>query len=379
MKVITGYLIDRETGVGIPDKVVAFTNLAGAAITTATTYAQSVSSTTDADGKFSGWFELSPGPVDVEVTVSGDEVKVRKHDETAQIGAVWMSDLQRIGASFRDGVVSGYLNQMAVTTPSGHNIVIATGAAMIDGILFSIENGSMTIVGTANTNPALNPRYDLVTLRQYAADAAGQDAGRQEVVVTLGSTEATAPATPTGADFTDYPLAVVSTPYNSATKSLQSDLRTFTGNAPPIAMLGDADSLPDTTELTTSYVTFITPTITDLDSRKSYDGYLSFHGVAWAEDQNQLSEARCLLKVDSAFLLGGAITDRYVAVLNFDLNSNSEDYDLVVPFSFNCPIIGVTGVSSLALPVQFKQENISGSGSMYLASLYGYLTLRERN
>src|SRR5687768_17122062 len=66
MKVITGYLLDRETGVGISGKTVSFEKLNGDPITTATTYAQSVSSTTDANGRFSGWFELSPGPVNVQ-------------------------------------------------------------------------------------------------------------------------------------------------------------------------------------------------------------------------------------------------------------------------------------------------------------------------
>src|SRR5687768_16980843 len=122
MKVITGYLLDRETGVGISGKTVSFEKLNGDPITTATTYAQSVSSTTDANGRFSGWFELSPGPVNVQVDVGASEVKRRVYDEQAKYDLSWSSDQERVVRALRDGVIKGFLNELAVTSAGGHNI-----------------------------------------------------------------------------------------------------------------------------------------------------------------------------------------------------------------------------------------------------------------
>jgi hypothetical protein len=369
MKTITGYLIDRETGLGISGKAVAFNNLAGSPITTATTYAQSVSSTTDADGKFSGWFELSPGPVDVLVTVAADEKKVRKHDETAQIGASWLSDLQRIGWAFRDGVLPGFLNQLAVTTPSGHNIVIATGGAIIDGILFSIENGPMTIAGTANSNPALNPRYDLVTLRQYKATATGQDAGRQAVIVTLGTSQAVVPATPTGADFTDYPLGVVSTAYNAATKSVYRDLRAYTQNPVPESEKHNIVTVVAQT-ITTSYVTIATPSISNLSPGDIYDGNVTLQGYMSFNDVSQT--------FDNTEMHNGALNNKQLFVAGWELDSSNGRYWLHVPIAFSWPISGVTGVTSYGVPIQLRNSGLNAAGTLTIPTMDAHLTLRKR-
>lgn len=383
MKVLTGYLIDRTTGLGISGKTVAFTNLAGAAITTATSYAQSLSSTTDADGKFSAWFELSPGPVNVKVTAGGSEFKIRKNDETAQVGAAWQSDIQRIGWAFRDGVLPSFLNQLAVTTPSGHNIVIATGGAIIDGLLFSIENGSMTIAGTANSNPALNPRLDLVTLRQYKPTATGQDAGRQSVIVTLGTTQDVAPGTPTGADFTDYPLAVVSTGYLGSTKTLKTDLRTFTQQPTPEAMkIGSSSVPPDVgglgTIITTSYVTQSTLTVTGLSAAETYDGEFSFDGHVLFTDIAQGNTVVIAAKIDKTEVTGGPIVGHPIIEAK-SAWSGSDKWDGTRPFTYRNTISGITGVTSYDIPIQMLRANTVGtSGNAYLRSLYGHVSLRKR-
>lgn len=282
MKRLQGYLIDRETGAGISGKTVSFENLAGAAITTATTYAQAVDSVTDSDGKFDAWFELSPGPVNVQVDVSASEIKVRKHDEMAQFGAVWSSDIGRLGRVIPNGVIDGFLDELAVTTPSGHNVVVATGAAIIHGHVFSIENGPLTKVGSANNNAAIANRLDLVTLRQHHETASGQDSGRQEVVITEGTTTDVAPATPTGADFTDIPLAVISTAYLASTKTVSEDKRTMSNNLQPVFFeqtnepnFGTTFPFNNNAGIPPSSGSYNTETftITGLDPTLTYDGW----------------------------------------------------------------------------------------------------------
>ncbi len=365
MKRVQGYLIDRETGVGISGKTVSFENLAGAAITTATTYAQAVDAVTDADGKFEAWFELSPGPVNIQVDVSGTEVKVRKHDEMAQFGAVWSSDIGRLGRVIPDGVIDGFLNELAVTTPSGHNIVIATGAAIIRGSVFSIENGPMTIVGTANTNPAINPRLDLVTLRQHHETAAGQNSGRQEVVVTLGTSSDVAPATPTGADFTDLPLAVVSTAYNAPSKTLDEDLREFS-NVSPAPILLQEEFPSGTPAVTTSFVTFHTADVEGLDAGKIYDGYITVRAVV-NYDLAARGPEQVFVKFDSPYIWEG---DPSLDHMFSQLYIQREGDAISVGFLYgtvqeiSLPIVGVTGLSTLSIPIQFRKLGSFTAGTV---------------
>lgn len=253
MKEIVGYLIDRTTGLGIAAKTVSFKDLSGVAIaagavnpsgaSTGSIY-QSISSVTDGNGRFFAKFEFSPGPVNITVDVSGSEKKVRKWDEKAQAGSNWMSDLSRYGEAFEEVVIKGYLNELVPSIVSGHTYRIGKGAAAVGGGLLSIEDmggaAGLDITGTANNNVALNPRIDLVTLRQYKDTAVGQNAGRQAVVVTEGVSSGAVPATPSGADFTDIPIVAVSTAYLASTKTIYQDLRRFTGFHPALTVTDTA-------------------------------------------------------------------------------------------------------------------------------------------
>lgn len=234
MKTVRGYLLDRATGAAISGKTVNFRDLAGAAISTLNTYYQSVDAVTQADGSFTGNFELSPGPVNISVTVSGSEVKARKWNENAQFGITWSSDLTRVIRGIPEGVLPGFFNELALSVPSGHTIRIATGGAVFNGGFFSFENNYYEVAGTANPAGPANPRIDLITLRQYNADAVGQLAGKQEVIVTLGTVSGVAPVTPTGSNFKDFPIGTVSTAVGSPTKTVNSDLRVFAGGTAPV-------------------------------------------------------------------------------------------------------------------------------------------------
>lgn len=267
MKEVVGYLIDRTTGLGISGKTVSFKDLGGSAISAGGVVAsgastgsiyQSVSSTTDANGRFVGSFELSPGPVNITVDVSGSEKKVRKWDEKAQAGVNWMGDLRIMSEAIGNVVIKNYLSDLAPQIVSGHTYRILKGAAAVGGGLISIDNlggaSGVDIVGNANANAALNPRIDLITLRQYSKDAAGQNAGRQAIVVTEGVSTGVAPATPTGSDFEDLPLFTVSTAFGASTKTIASDLRQFTNFHPAVTVV-DSASIDLTIDPTTQVLT----------------------------------------------------------------------------------------------------------------------------
>ena len=373
MKRLQGYLIDRETGAGISGKTVSFENLAGAAITTATTYAQAVDTVTDSDGKFESWFELSPGPVNVQVDVSGTEVKVRKHDEMAQFGAVWSSDIQRMGRAFPNGIIDGYLNEMAVTTPSGHNIVIATGSAIIDGHVFSIENGAMTIAGAANNNAGIANRLDLVTLRQYKEAASGQDSGRQTVVVTQGVTTGVAPATPTGSDFTDIPLAVVSTAYLAPTKSVHKDLRYRSSGNPAISVREETSA---TTVITGTYATMATVEAEGLIEGVVYDGLLTLMvSVEYRANASAAQPNNLWVRMDFDFFAEGVVSDTDMGRVYSISTATSETDWLSLYRVF--PIQGLTGVSDVSIDVELRKF-ISGNGTLTTGDIEAVLSLVPR-
>lgn len=375
MKKLTGYLRDRATGVGVSGKAVTWKNLAGADITSAVTYWQDVDAVTDADGRFEAKFELSPGPVNVTVTVSGSEVKKRMHDEQVQYGPVWSSDIGRIIAAREEGVIDNFLNELALSIPAGHTIRIATGGAIFNHGIYTIENGPLDITGTANPSGP-NPRIDLVTLRQYDEDASGQNAGRQTYVVTEGSSAGVAPSTPTGADFVDLPLGTVSTAQGAATKTLHSDLRVFTPASAPSTEPKHSRTVANSVfNSTTSLATWITAVISGLDASRIYDGELILHGTVDVETATAV--AALMVSVSHANLLDGGFASTKdgdsIAVV---YPGTYDEFDWQV-FEWTWPIIGLTGVTSMTIPVQLKRGTGDSQIRVYDGG-YALIRLRPR-
>lgn len=365
MKEISGYLIDRNLGTGISGKAVIFRNLANAVITP--TYGSKYEdAATDADGFFRAWYELSPGPVNVQVTVSGSEKKVRKHNEKAQMGIQWSSDISRIGRAMGNGVIGKFLNELNVST-SGHNIIIATGGAVIDGVLFSIENGSITVAGSANTT--LPTRKDILTLRQYKETASGQNAGRQDIILTTGVTDGVAPAIPTGSDFTDLLIATLTTAQNASTK-------TVTDNRPFVSPSSDATKggplyfeqlIPGTLNKTNAaQFTAGTLTMSGLDPNLIYDGYIDLDiainasgpAAAWNSQLNMQTPNKSWIRPSNAW------------VVLYEINQYSTANPVTDRIQYRIPVIGLTGVSSetFALSLRFLSDGAS-AGSVYSALL----------
>lgn len=360
MKEIKGYLIDRTTGVGIAGEPVTFKDLAGADIATGThgTVWQEKDSVTQADGSFKFRCELSPGPIQVFLDISATEKKARKWDEKAQMGLQWSSDISRVGRGFGNGFVKGYLSDLALSIVSGHTFRIAKGQAVIDGVVWSLENiggaSGYDILGTANDpGSGINPRLDLVSLRQYKEDAAGQLAGKQDVVVTLGTTSNVVPATPTGADFTAMPIGVLSTAEGAATKTINSDKRIFLN--PSVAdrapKFGFA-SLPSMT-LTGGYQNVVTVNVTGLNPDITYDGYFHARIPTRIEEPSNSSQTTVLVQCDIT-------NDKSI----YGVENNVEIWrDLISVGNWSgamvemmIPIAGVSGVTTFSWDLRLQKS-----------------------
>jgi hypothetical protein len=359
MKQIKGYLLNKETGAGVSGKAVSFTKLDGSLVTISDTLAQNTSSVTAADGSFYGNFELSPGPINVTVTAAADEIKKRISDEKAEFGYQWSSDISRIARGQR-GVISGFLNELAVSVPAGHTIRIATGGAIFNGGVFTIEMGNQDIAGTANTNASISNRVDLVTLRQYNEDAAGQLAGKQQIVVTLGTTTGVAPAIPTGTDFEDLPIAEVHTAYNASTSTVV-DRRQTTG-----ASKSFYQAIPSSgNKKNLGFFTAATLTISGLDPEAIYDGILNIELpiVSYSGGAN-VAITQWKLTHNKSWLRPATITDKdisgdLVGYGNFPTRGH---------LSLSFPIVGLTGVTSETYPLSVR---VVGGADSYIQGYIG--------
>lgn len=380
MKEIKGYLIDRTTGVGIPGKTVTFKDLAGVDIAVGThgTVYQVKDAVTQADGSFSFKAELSPGPIQIGVDVSGSEKKARKWDEKAQMGLQFSSDISRVGRGFPNGVVRGYLNEFNVSIVSGHTFRIGKGQAIIDGVPWSLEDlggaAGYDIAGTAN-NPGsgINPRLDLVSLRQYKESAVGQLAGKQDVVVTPGTASNGVPAVPTGADFVAIPIAVLSTAEGASTKTISTanDPRKYINpSSADRAMKAVMANASPITNVGTSYVTLVTANLTDLTPGAIYDGYINIEGLLRSPGVGD--DLLLQLKIDDPILLGGPVVDYEIARGDGASDQDSRS------FFYHGVIVGFTpsGVTNKSLNFEIKRTGGFGQFDIYRAR--AHFVLRPR-
>lgn len=377
MKRIQGYLLNRETGEGISGKDVFFEALDGSPISSSSTYWQDThGDATDADGYFQGDFELSPGPIVTRIDVdSGLETKVRQWNEMAPFGGgPWGSDLRLLARAAGVGVIDGYLNELLVSIPSGHTVRVATGAAVFNGNVFSLENGYYEVTGSANPSGPANPRVDLVYLKQWNDTATGQNAGKQEIVILEGSSSNVAPATPTHADWMALPLAHINTAQGASTKTVSADLRSWSNpdSSSKSTVYTGPGHFGSTVGMSINgpYQNLGTLTVTGLKPGVVYDGDIQVYGSY------------------SIFPASGVISDGYIAmatggiaqvpigynghVLSGYRAANSEHTS---SFYVDLPVIGVTGVTSLSFTMSL--QNVSGNTGV-VTGYYRYPTMMIR-
>lgn len=228
-KTVEGYITDIPDGTGIAGVPVVLRYQGGTyadAAVTGIPGQTSSSMTTTSDGHFKWTADLSPGPVYVDATVGGVEVKRRYGAEVMQSGSRWDSDLGVIGTSLGNGVVSGRLSSMLVT-PSvvNLNVTVGTGHAVVEGYFWDIESGPITLTLDTNTGVgSLLIRKDYIVLRQHVG---GSMIGRQEVAIVKGTVSDVAPALTQNATIYEYPLALLKINQNAITATVDTDFRTF--------------------------------------------------------------------------------------------------------------------------------------------------------
>lgn len=159
--------------------------------------------TADANGVWSYVVNGNPdGPLYATYTenVGGvDHVRVASTQASPVSGLYSLAELPMALAAMGDGIVA-YKNALAVTNPSGTNLDVDTGCAVVQGIPF-VNHAKATSVavggaGPAGTSPpsAGNTRVDLLCLRLRLPGTS--DEGRYEYYRVAGTQSTGTPAVP---------------------------------------------------------------------------------------------------------------------------------------------------------------------------------------
>ena len=227
-KTVEGYVLDTATAAGIASvPVTLYSAVTNAALTGAQALGLTTNPTnTDGNGHFRFTMDLSPGPLYADAAIPGGNHDRRYGLETMQVGDHWMSDIGALLSAFTDGIVSGYLNGMAVTVSGSINqFTVATGHALVQGYTWTLESGSFSKTISANTT--LTNRRGIVVLRQYIG---GSYQGKQEIDILYGTSSGVDPTVrqnvTVGSDVIwEFPLARLNTAQNASVSTILADLR----------------------------------------------------------------------------------------------------------------------------------------------------------
>lgn len=159
---------------------------------------------TDAEGLFTFTYAmggsvsagriLDPGPI-YFVATTDSRTRRASSKSGGAVGPNSLLELPTLFAAWGDGVISGQLDNFAVTyDAAGLDIDIAAGCYLMDGQLVTLPTATDLTVSTAN---ATNPRIDRVILRRV------RTAGDTEGKVTLMMKDGTAAASPAAPTLTD--------------------------------------------------------------------------------------------------------------------------------------------------------------------------------
>jgi hypothetical protein len=232
------------------------------------------SSTTDSAGQASYAPNLSPGPhyfTGTDTAPTPDAVRVVSSKSTGSGGAYSLAEIPMALRVLGNGVIDGYLNELAITDPdSGSNLSYATGAALIKGIP-AVVNTSGTYVISGDVSPdASNPKACYLVLELTGI---GQTEEGKVVMKAVCGTAAASPSLPsltqTEATY-QYPLASftygTSGSSNANRVTSLTDLRTFLpGRNPVVSSIvrrTDPTSEATTTSTTGADATSLTTTVT---------------------------------------------------------------------------------------------------------------------
>lgn len=200
----------------------------------------------DTDGMFTYTADGSPGPIYVRAA-TGDRTRVRSGSATNQIGTIYGSDIPVAIRALGDGVIQGYsdpsvaANNMAVGVGTGLQVLVATGAALLDGHVYRCTSSTPL---TISSNSSGVTRVDRVVVRLTRE---GQtEEGKCVLAVTAGTPGSGAPALTQSSSVWEIGLATVTVANgaSSLTSGNITDVRAycldFDSGTDPITVTADS-------------------------------------------------------------------------------------------------------------------------------------------
>ena len=230
------------------------------------------SGNTDANGQVSYAPNLSPGPFYItgtDATPDPDSVRVTSSKSTGSGGAYSLAELPLVLRAFGNGVIDGYLNELAVSyDAAGLDLDIATGAMIAKGIPAVVTTTFEHAVVTARD--ATNPKACYLVLEFTGVGETNEGKVVSKDVCGTAAASPSLPAlTQTEATY-QYPLATFTLPTTASTTLTNVvDVRTFVGQRNPVVSSvvrrTDPTSEATTTSTTGADATSLTTTVTLLN------------------------------------------------------------------------------------------------------------------
>lgn len=150
--------------------------------------------TTNSSGQFTYTSDGSPGPVYASAA-TGDRTRVRSGRATGQIGTWYGADVPVGFRAIGDGVIKSYTDpevtagDMAVTAGTGLQVLVAEGAALVDGHVYRCSSSTAL---TISANSSGQTRTDRVVIR-FTREGQSEE-GKCQLLISEGTPGNGAPA-----------------------------------------------------------------------------------------------------------------------------------------------------------------------------------------
>lgn len=166
--------------------------------------------TSNSSGQFTYTADGSPGPV-YATAITSDRTRVRSGRATGQIGTWYGSDVPVGFRALGDGVIQSYTDyevtagDMAVTAGTGLQVLVAEGAALVDGHVYRCSSQTALAI---SSNTSGSTRVDRVVIR-FTREGQAEE-GKCVLMISEGTPGAGAPAVQKTTSVWELSLATVS-------------------------------------------------------------------------------------------------------------------------------------------------------------------------
>jgi hypothetical protein len=198
--------------------------------------------TSNSSGQFTYTADGSPGPVYATAS-TGDRIRVRSGKATGQIGTWFGSDVPVGFRALGDGVIKDYSDyevtagNMAVTAGTGLQVLVAEGAALVDGHVYRCTSQTALAI---SANSSGSTRVDRIVIR-FTREGQAEE-GKCQLVVSEGVAGSGAPAVQKSSSTWELSLATVSVS-SGATGFISAnitDTRTYCQQGSAVAITADS-------------------------------------------------------------------------------------------------------------------------------------------